>query len=107
MSVSDSHDASSSGSVAKTTADRIAEKCNAVRDMLIAKNKAYGNSALSPGDAESLIRIRIDDKLGRIKNNPEAFGEDAVFDLAGYLILFMLAREDKKFAEGAHAACKN
>jgi len=69
--------------------------------MLVAKNRAYGNSALEPvrvfaqGDPEELIRVRLDDKLSRIRNNPAAFGEDPVLDLVGYLVLLLIAREDK------------
>jgi len=74
--------------------------------MLVAKNAAYGDSALSPlgifsrGRASDLIRVRIDDKLARIRNNPEAFGEDPVLDLIGYLVLFTLAVEDEASAGG-------
>ena len=84
-----------------TTSDRIREKCNALADMLAAKNEAYGDSALSPlaifgrGKASDLIRVRIDDKLSRIKNAPDAFGEDPIRDLLGYLILLQLAIEDE------------
>jgi len=38
-----------------------------------------------------LIRVRIDDKLNRIRNQPEAFGEDVVLDLIGYLVLYRIA----------------
>lgn len=60
-----------------------------------------GDPALCPlgifsrGRASDLIRVRIDDKLTRIRNNPEAFGEDPVLDLIGYLVLFTLAVEDE------------
>ncbi len=53
-------------------------------ELLITKNQAYGDSALnpigifSPGKASDLIRVRMDDKLSRIANDPEAFGEDPV-----------------------------
>ena len=73
-----------------------------VGDLLIAKNKAYGDSALNPvgifakGNAEELIRVRIDDKLSRIANNPDAFGEDPIDDLQGYLVLLKLARRGWK-----------
>ncbi len=83
------------------TAARIRARCNAVADMLVEKNAAYGDSALrpvgifAPGRATDLIRVRIDDKLSRIRNNPDAFGEDPVFDLLGYLILLTLALEDE------------
>ena len=83
-----------------TTADRIRQKCSQICAMLVEKNKSYGDSALNPvaifanGNAEELIRIRIDDKLSRIRNDPEAFGEDSILDLMGYLILLQLAVED-------------
>jgi len=83
------------------TATRIRARSSEVAGMLVAKNAAYGDSALrpvsifSPGRASDLIRVRIDDKLSRIKNSPEAFGEDPIFDLLGYLILRTLAVEDE------------
>ena len=85
----------------KTSAERIHEACNKLANMLVAKNMAYGDSALKPvgifakGEAAELIKVRIDDKLSRIKNNPYAFGEDAVNDLLGYLILLQLATENE------------
>jgi len=87
--------------------EKICEKCTALADMLIEKNRAYGNSALNPvgifakGKASDLIRVRLDDKLNRIKNKPDAFGEDVVKDLLGYLILFQIALDDE--AEEAKA----
>ncbi len=84
------------------TAERIRTKCTEIADMLAVKNKAYGNSALEPlgifgrGDAEANIAARLDDKLARVKNAPGAFGENEVVDLIGYLLLLLLAREDKE-----------
>ena len=86
----------------RDTAVRIRAKCREIAGMLAAKNRAYGNSALEPvqvfarGEAEDLIRVRLDDKLSRIRNNPAAFGEDPVLDLVGYLVLLLIAREDKE-----------
>lgn len=77
----------------------ITEECDSVKDMLLMKNKAYGNSALQPSrifskaDNIEQIKVRIDDKLNRIRNlgsNPDA-EEDAVKDLIGYLILLRIA----------------
>lgn len=77
----------------------IAEECDSIKDMLLMKNKAYGNSALQPSrifskaDNIEQIKVRIDDKLNRIRNlgsNPDA-EEDAVKDLIGYLILLRIA----------------
>lgn len=49
----------------------IAEECDALRVLLLAKNAAYGNSALEPvrvfskADPEEQIRVRLDDKRSR------------------------------------------
>jgi hypothetical protein len=64
--------------------------------MLIAKNQRYGNSALDPvrifsrADKREQIRVRIDDKLSRLRNQDQD-DEDAVLDLIGYLILLRLS----------------
>ena len=50
------------------------------------------------GEPEDLIRVRIDDKLNRIRNAPDAFGEDPVRDLIGYLVLFEIARDARRAA---------
>ena len=69
-------------------------------DMLIAKNASYGNSALDPiccfskASALDKIKVRIDDKLSRIKRGSEYTGDDTINDLIGYLILLKLAKED-------------
>ena len=82
--------------------DRIIEVANSVRDLLLEKNKAYGNSALEPlgifaqGSAVDNLCSRIDDKLARIKNvglNDNT--EDTVRDLVGYLILLIIALEEQ------------
>ena len=75
----------------------IAAECDALRDMLIAKNVAYGNSALDPvrifsrASAEEQILVRLDDKLSRIARGSAA-GEDVVLDMLGYLVLLRVAR---------------
>jgi hypothetical protein len=86
---------------AVTTANRIAAKCAALAEFLIAKNRSYDNSALHPvnifsrGDPVAGLCARIDDKLARVRNAPGAFGEDVVQDLLGYLVLLQLALEDR------------
>ena len=76
----------------------IREICNEIADMLIEKNKAYGNSALLPirvfskADEVEQIKVRIDDKISRIKKGHEFDFEDAEKDLIGYLILLRVAR---------------
>lgn len=74
---------------------RIAEVCDDLKDLLLEKNRKYGDSALNPirvfskADAREQILIRIDDKLNRIKNRQNDEDEDVIKDLAGYLILLL------------------
>ncbi len=89
----------------KPTTERISTKCHEIEELLVAKNRAYGDSALNPlgifasGDAEASICARIDDKLARVKHSPGAFGENEVTDLIGYLVLLLLVRKDKTTRE--------
>ena len=75
----------------------IIENCKDITELLIEKNRSYGNTALKPirvfSKLESIegLKVRIDDKLSRIANNPGAFGEDVLLDLLGYLILLRIA----------------
>ena len=70
-----------------------------VSDLLIAKNKSYGDSALNPtrvfskADAVEQLLVRIDDKLSRIKNGHDWPGDNDIDDLIGYLILLKIAKE--------------
>lgn len=79
----------------------IAEECEAVKALLLEKNRAYGNSAIEPmrlfskADPEEQIRVRIDDKLSRIARGSAA-GEDVEKDLLGYLVLMRVARRIRK-----------
>lgn len=67
-----------------------------LQNMLIAKNEAYGDSAIDPirifatSSPIEQINVRIDDKLSRIARG-HAAGEDAEWDLIGYLILKRVA----------------
>jgi len=78
---------------------RIRTKCQEIADLLVAKNASYGDSALNPirifsqADARAGLAVRIDDKLSRIRNQPDAFGEDPVKDLVGYLVLWLIQEE--------------
>jgi uncharacterized protein YjhX (UPF0386 family) len=84
----------------KKTQNSIKWTCNEIRDLLLAKNKAYGDSALEPDnifsklDNAQAICARIDDKLSRIKNRGlDDKTEDTLDDLIGYLILLKIARK--------------
>lgn len=80
----------------------IAEECEDIKGMLVAKNKAYGNSALEPtsflsgANAVERLAVRIDDKLNRLAQGQEFPGDDTILDLIGYLILFRIARRDNE-----------
>lgn len=71
--------------------------CREMRDFLLAKNARYGNSALKPlrvfskSDAREQLRVRIDDKLNRLMQGGDD-DEDTVWDLAGYLLLYLADR---------------
>ena len=79
--------------------EKLIEKvCEDVKNLLIKKNRDYGDSALNPssvfskGDVFESLGSRIDDKLMRIQNvgvNDET--EDTISDLIGYLILYKVA----------------
>lgn len=83
-------------------ATRVEATLGAIGEMLVEKNKAYGNSALDPvrvfstGSAAESLAQRIDDKLSRIARGTEFAGEDTVDDLIGYLVLYKMAREDEQ-----------
>lgn len=85
--------------MSKETEDQIGRVMREISDMLIAKNRAYGDSALDPvrvfskSDAIEQIYVRIDDKLSRVKRGHEYPGDDTIFDLVGYLVLLLIAKE--------------
>jgi len=86
-----------------TTQKKITEVANEVRDLLISKNEAYGDSALNPanifsqGNAVDSLCARIDDKLMRIKSRGITDEtEDTIQDLIGYLILLKVALSDNE-----------
>jgi hypothetical protein len=73
--------------------------CDEVRDLLIFKNRSYGDSALHPSrifskaDNVEQLLVRIDDKLSRIQNGHDWPGDNEIDDLLGYLILLKIAKE--------------
>ena len=84
------------------TNSKIKSKCKQLQELLLSKNEKYGNSALeplnvfSPANAVTGIKVRIDDKLKRIQNAGLVDAtEDTLQDLAGYLILLMIAKDNE------------
>lgn len=77
---------------------KILNTCLEIAQLLIDKNISYGNSALEPArifstaDATEQLKVRIDDKLNRVKNNQGFAGDNDIDDLIGYLVLYKIAR---------------
>jgi hypothetical protein len=77
----------------------IADACDEIKFLLLNKNIAYGNSALSPirifskAETNEQLYVRIDDKLNRLKNNQSYPGDNDVDDLIGYLVLLKVANQ--------------
>ena len=73
--------------------------CNQIKELLLEKNRKYGDSALDPSrifskaDAIEQLLVRIDDKLNRIQKGAGllANDEDIIQDLIGYLVLLKIA----------------
>ena len=100
-----------------STRDNIENKCRELKELLLKKNDAYGNSALDPlgvfssCKASEGIKIRLDDKLKRIANAGLVEDtEDTLIDIAGYIILLMIAKDNesnniqKRIREGVTAS---
>lgn len=88
----------------------IVSECRALADLLIRKNRAYGDSAADPlrvfsrADPLAAIHVRMDDKLSRIARGRDHDAtdeslEDTKLDLAGYLILERVLRAQARDAE--------
>jgi len=79
------------------TQEKIKILTQAMQDVLLEKNKRYGDAAIAPKrrfsklDAVQGILIRLDDKMNRIEESPELRTND-VCDLIGYLFLLLIAK---------------
>ena len=89
-----------------TTTEQISQECDAIKAMLLAKNAAYGDSAMQPrrifsrADHLEQLKVRIDDKLSRIATmGPDSEDEDTTGDLIGYLVLLRIARRRARQGE--------
>ena len=80
----------------------IAATCDEVKEMLLEKNRKYGNSALNPlrlfskADPIEQIRVRLDDKFSRLLNMAEDENEDVVNDIIGYLVIYKIQQKRMK-----------
>lgn len=83
--------------IEQSRAEEITAVFNGIRDLVLEKNKRYGDSALSPihvfskVDAENSILLRLDDKISRVKNSDEIRQNDAS-DIIGYLALLCIEK---------------
>lgn len=91
--------------VCKSVGELIAEVCDGIKALLLAKNADYGNSALSYSglatvDPSTGILIRMEDKIRRMyslneNKDPKVIDEsfeDTVKDLAGYCVLYLVSK---------------
>ena len=86
--------------------EEIRKKCDEIRDLLIEKNKSYGNSVFDKGvlfnvDPMYAIQARINDKLNRIKSKETYMSENDLMDLTGYLVLLQVYMDevDRRMSE--------
>jgi len=78
---------------------------NGLRDLVKEKNKRYGDSALSPVATFATdirpgyaIRVRLDDKLARIRNSGQMRKND-IADIMGYLALICVSEHWLDFSD--------
>ena len=83
--------------------DEVNQVLSEITEMLVAKNQKYGNSAIEPLcifsdlSPEEGLKVRIDDKLKRIKNGSlQKDDEDVINDLIGYLVILKILQKDEK-----------
>lgn len=80
----------------------IREMMKEITDLLLEKNRKYGNSALKPvrifsqADTIEQFKVRLDDKLSRIVSAQLDEDEEVLNDMIGYLVLFKIALKDKE-----------
>lgn len=87
------------------SAELIAQRCDEIKELLLSKNKAYGNSAFEDGEKfgmivppEDGIINRIIDKEKRIANEIRLHGKPTknnIIDLIGYHIIYSIVIEQE------------
>jgi hypothetical protein len=85
----------------QTQAD-ISTVCDEIKELLLEKNRRYGDAALNPvrifskADSVAQLQVRMDDKLSRIRTSDPEDTEDAYLDLLGYLILYRVSQMQQR-----------
>ena len=85
-----------------STQDKIIKTMDEIKDFLVQKNDQYGDSVFQPvrvfskADKTEQIKVRIDDKLSRLKKGNDSIesDEDVVSDLIGYLVLLLISMRE-------------
>lgn len=85
----------------ESTQDRIKEVTLAMQELLLEKNKRYGDAAINPTNTfsklsgQDSIKIRLDDKLKRVQASEETRVND-VCDIIGYCTLLLISMRVSK-----------
>lgn len=81
---------------------QIIEVLNELEELLINKNRKYGDSALNPvrtfsnASPGEQLKVRIDDKLSRINSGQLDDTEDVLIDLIGYMVLLIIHNRNQE-----------
>ena len=81
----------------------ISEVFNEMKELVLSKNRQYGDSVLEPkryfssAPTDEQIKVRIDDKINRLVLGDDSLesDNDIVKDLIGYLTLLLVYRRKK------------
>jgi hypothetical protein len=93
------NDQTSAASAVTQSQIDIATACDELKEILLIKNRRYGDAALSPlrifskADTVEQLKCRLDDKLSRLANQQNDEDEDVILDLLGYLVLLRIAKK--------------
>lgn len=85
--------------MSKETQKDIRRIAKEIGELVVAKNEAYGDSAVDPvrifskANSVEQILVRLDDKLSRFARGHSYPGDNDIDDIMGYLILLKIARE--------------
>ena len=80
------------------TQENLAKVFDSMKGVVLEKNRRYGDAALEPKrifsklDAGEGLKVRIDDKLGRVMNSDGDARKNDVADLIGYLALYSVSQ---------------
>lgn len=82
----------------KTTREKISETLDNMKELLLYKNEKYGDAILSKdgqiffkGDSKEKVAMHLDEKIARIKNNPDPVPrKNDVMDLIGYCVFELI-----------------